>query len=72
MRTEFHRIAIVNRGEPAMRFIHAVREFNLERRLSLKRPPPTQQPPFRAAIVLKATFKATSMPPSPRPETPCR
>jgi acetyl/propionyl-CoA carboxylase alpha subunit/acetyl-CoA carboxylase carboxyltransferase component len=28
MQTKFRRIAIVNRGEPAMRFIHAVREFN--------------------------------------------
>jgi len=31
MTTEFQRVAIVNRGEPAMRFIHAVREFNEER-----------------------------------------
>jgi biotin carboxylase len=30
MSTDFRRIAIVNRGEPAMRFIHAVREYNLE------------------------------------------
>ena len=28
MRREFRRVAIVNRGEPAMRFIHAVRELN--------------------------------------------
>jgi acetyl/propionyl-CoA carboxylase alpha subunit/acetyl-CoA carboxylase carboxyltransferase component len=27
---EFQRVAIVNRGEAAMRFIHATREFNLE------------------------------------------
>ncbi|MBV8050249.1 MAG: ATP-grasp domain-containing protein, partial [Acidobacteriaceae bacterium] len=27
---DFQRIAIVNRGEPAMRFIHAVREYNQE------------------------------------------
>lgn len=27
----FHRVAIVNRGEPAMRLIHAVREWNAER-----------------------------------------
>ena len=32
MSTDFHRVAIVNRGEPAMRFIHAIREFNLEHR----------------------------------------
>jgi acetyl/propionyl-CoA carboxylase alpha subunit/acetyl-CoA carboxylase carboxyltransferase component len=36
MQSEFQRVAIVNRGEPAMRFIHAVREFNQERGLSLR------------------------------------
>src|SRR5215470_2755219 len=35
METQFQRIAIVNRGEAAMRFIHAAREFNLERGASL-------------------------------------
>ena len=30
MQCEFHRVAIVNRGEAAMRFIHAAREFNQE------------------------------------------
>ena len=32
---EFQRVAIVNRGEAAMRFIHAVREFNHEHGTSL-------------------------------------
>ena len=32
---EFQRIAIINRGEPAMRFIHAVREYNQEHGTSL-------------------------------------
>jgi acetyl/propionyl-CoA carboxylase alpha subunit len=36
MSTDFRRIAIVNRGEPAMRFVHAVREYNLEHRLELR------------------------------------
>ena len=36
MSTDFRRIAIVNRGEPAMRFIHAVREYNLEHRTDLQ------------------------------------
>jgi acetyl/propionyl-CoA carboxylase alpha subunit/acetyl-CoA carboxylase carboxyltransferase component len=36
MRQEFQRVAIVNRGEAAMRFIHAVREFNQERGMSLR------------------------------------
>jgi acetyl/propionyl-CoA carboxylase alpha subunit/acetyl-CoA carboxylase carboxyltransferase component len=30
MQRDFQRVAIVNRGEPAMRLIHAVREFNQE------------------------------------------
>ena len=33
---EFQRVAIVNRGEAAMRFIHAVREFNHEHETSLR------------------------------------
>src|SRR5271165_2839597 len=35
MQHEFQRVAIVNRGEAAMRFIHAVREFNQERGTAL-------------------------------------
>lgn len=35
MNQEFQRVAIVNRGEAAMRFIHAVREFNQEYGTSL-------------------------------------
>jgi len=36
VRYEFQRVAIVNRGEPAMRFIHAAREFNQEFGTSLR------------------------------------
>jgi len=36
MSTDFRRVAIVNRGEPAMRFIHAVREYNLEHRSGIR------------------------------------
>lgn len=36
MNYEFQRVAIVNRGEAAMRFIHAAREFNQERGTSLR------------------------------------
>ena len=36
MNTQFRRVAIVNRGEPAMRFIHAVRELNQEQDLGLR------------------------------------
>jgi acetyl/propionyl-CoA carboxylase alpha subunit/acetyl-CoA carboxylase carboxyltransferase component len=36
MQHEFQRVAIVNRGEAAMRFIHAVREFNQEHGTSLR------------------------------------
>ena len=35
MQHEFQRVAIVNRGEAAMRFIHAAREFNQEHDTSL-------------------------------------
>ncbi len=35
MNYEFQRVAIVNRGEAAMRFIHAAREFNQEHGTSL-------------------------------------
>ncbi len=35
MQREFQRVAIVNRGEAAMRFIHAVREFNREHGTSI-------------------------------------
>ena len=35
MQHEFQRVAIVNRGEAAMRFIHAAREFNHERGAAL-------------------------------------
>jgi acetyl/propionyl-CoA carboxylase alpha subunit/acetyl-CoA carboxylase carboxyltransferase component len=35
MQTDFRRIAIINRGEPAMRIIHAVRVFNLQHNESL-------------------------------------
>ncbi len=35
MEREFQRVAIINRGEAAMRFIHAAREFSLERDVPL-------------------------------------
>jgi acetyl/propionyl-CoA carboxylase alpha subunit/acetyl-CoA carboxylase carboxyltransferase component len=36
MRAHFERIAIVNRGEPAIRFIRAVRQFNRENKTQLR------------------------------------
>src|ERR1700690_1079008 len=36
MEHEFQRVAIVNRGEAAMRFIHAVRDYNQEYGTSLR------------------------------------
>ncbi len=36
MKHEFQRVAIVNRGEAAMRFIHAARDFNQEQGTSLR------------------------------------
>src|ERR1035438_7969907 len=35
MQREFQRVAIVNRGEAAIRFIHAAREFNREHGTSI-------------------------------------
>ena len=36
MNHEFQRVAIVNRGKAAMRFIHAAREFGQEHQTSLR------------------------------------
>ena len=36
MQQNFNRIAIVNRGEPAMRLIHAVREYNIENNTNIR------------------------------------
>src|SRR5690349_6141489 len=36
MQDNFQRVAVVNRGEGAMRFIHAGREFNLEHYADLR------------------------------------
>ncbi|HAA58921.1 MAG TPA: hypothetical protein DCE42_29460, partial [Myxococcales bacterium] len=33
---DFRRVAILNRGEPAIRFLRAIREYNFERGLSIK------------------------------------
>lgn len=50
----FHRIAIINRGEPAMRFIHAVREFNQEHGENLETIALYTEPDHRAAYVKAA------------------
>src|SRR5208283_1276044 len=36
MHNEFRRVAIINRGEAAIRFIHAAREFNQENGTSIR------------------------------------
>ncbi len=36
MPNQFQRVAIVNRGEAAMRFIHAAREFSQEQGVPLR------------------------------------
>ncbi|MCA9552900.1 MAG: DUF2118 domain-containing protein [Myxococcales bacterium] len=50
----FERVAIVNRGEPAMRLIHAVREFNRERGTNLKTIALYTEPDRRAMFVREA------------------
>src|SRR5579884_4179968 len=54
MHQEFQRVAIVNRGEPAMRFIHAVREFNQENGTSLRTIALFTQPDAHAMFVREA------------------
>jgi len=54
MRTDFRRVAIVNRGEPAMRFIHAVREFNLEHRTEIRAIAVFTEPDRHARFVREA------------------
>ena len=54
MQIEFQRVAIVNRGEPAMRFIHAAREFNHEHRTSLRTIALFTEPDSRSLFVREA------------------
>ncbi len=54
MRGNFERVAIVNRGESAMRFIHAVREFNAEHGASLRTIALFTEPDQRAMFVREA------------------
>jgi acetyl/propionyl-CoA carboxylase alpha subunit/acetyl-CoA carboxylase carboxyltransferase component len=54
MPVEFQRVAIVNRGEPAMRFIHAIREFNLERGTAIQTVALFTEPDRRARFVREA------------------
>jgi acetyl/propionyl-CoA carboxylase alpha subunit/acetyl-CoA carboxylase carboxyltransferase component len=54
MNHEFQRVAIVNRGEAAMRFIHAVGEFNQEYGTSLRTIALFTEPDRRAMFVREA------------------
>jgi acetyl/propionyl-CoA carboxylase alpha subunit/acetyl-CoA carboxylase carboxyltransferase component len=54
MSVDFARVAIVNRGEPAMRFIHAIREFNLERGTAIQTVALYTEPDRRARFVREA------------------
>jgi acetyl/propionyl-CoA carboxylase alpha subunit/acetyl-CoA carboxylase carboxyltransferase component len=54
MQIEFQRVAIVNRGEPAMRFIHAAREFNHEYGTSLRTIALFTEPDNRSQFVREA------------------
>jgi len=55
MSQQFARIAIVNRGESAMRLIHAVREFNREHDLDIKTIALYTEPERRAMFVREAS-----------------
>ncbi|HXY14125.1 MAG TPA: carboxyl transferase domain-containing protein [Terriglobales bacterium] len=54
MEHEFQRVAIVNRGEPAVRFIHAVREYNQEHDLAISTIALYTDPDRRAMFVREA------------------
>jgi acetyl/propionyl-CoA carboxylase alpha subunit len=54
MEKDFTRIAIVNRGEPAMRFIHAVQEYNRENGTALRAIALYTEPDRRAMFVREA------------------
>ena len=54
MHPEFERVAIVNRGEAAMRFINAVREFNQERGTRIRTVALYTDPDRRAMFVREA------------------
>ncbi len=54
MSADFQRIAIVNRGEPAMRLMHAIREFNLERGTGITAIALFTEPDRRARFVREA------------------
>jgi len=54
MNQQFQRVAIVNRGEAAMRFIHAAREFNLENGTSLRTIALFTEPDRHATFVREA------------------
>ena len=54
MENEFQRVAIVNRGEAAMRFIHAVRDFNQEQGTALRTIALFTEPDRRSMFVREA------------------
>jgi len=59
MRNEFQRVAIVNRGEAAMRFIHAAREFRLEHGVALRTIALFTEPDRHAMFVREADEAAS-------------
>ncbi len=63
MEKAFRRVAVVNRGEPAMRFIHAVREFNSEHRTDVRVIALFTEPDRHARFVREAD-EAVSLGPS--------
>ena len=60
MQSEFQRVAIVNRGEAAMRFIHAAREFRHEHSLPLRTIALFTEPD-RQAMFVRAADEAVSL-----------
>ena len=52
--TDFRRVAVLNRGEPAVRFLRAIREYNLERGTELRAIAFFTEPDYEAPFVREA------------------
>ena len=63
MENEFQRVAVVNRGEAAMRFIHAVGDFNQEHGTSLRTIALFTEPDRRSMFVREADEAVSLGPP---------
>jgi acetyl/propionyl-CoA carboxylase alpha subunit len=52
MKQDFQRVAVINRGEATMRFIHAAREFNYEHGTALRTIALFTEPDFAVSLLI--------------------